>query len=97
MARPLIVEGEAAARMPDLDDAARKVDPVHGRNRACGRRRRRCVDRVGRVGGEGVLDVGQHQFLVLLLVMQAELDQGHRIGGRRFPQQLLHGQSTWAR
>ena len=45
----------------------------------------RVIDRIGRVLREGVQDVGEQQFLVLLLVMQADLqDREHAPGiGRR--------------
>jgi len=37
--------------------------------------RRRIVGRRSRVPRKGVQDVGQHQFLMLLLVIEADLDQ----------------------
>ena len=43
----------------------------------------RIVGRMGRVLREGVQDVGEHQFLMLLLVMQADLDDRHDLVERR--------------
>ena len=41
---------------------------------------RRIVGRRDRVLRKGVQDVGQHQFLMLLLVIEADLDQRHQLG-----------------
>src|SRR5690606_28712845 len=73
--RPLVVEEEPlGARRPprraaDVDDAARVLDPL---DRARVRRARLgplAVDGPERVDGEDVLDVRQHELLVLLLVL----------------------------
>ena len=76
VARPLAVESEAPAPVSNV------VKPFFVRDPAvwlqCGRvrsRSRRQVGRTQRVGPEGVLDVGEHQLLVLLFVVQAQLEQ----------------------
>ncbi len=38
------------------------------------------INRVGRVQRKGVLDVGEQEFLMLLLVIQSKLDQASRFG-----------------
>ena len=68
--RPFIVEAEAVAVVPDLANAV--ISPSHGMRGAhalppampVG-----VVGRMGRVQREGVQDIGEQQFLVLLLVM----------------------------
>jgi hypothetical protein len=79
MARPLAIEGEVAAIMADLDDPARPLHPADRFGRGdgdvawlvphCGRER---------VFGEGGQHVGEHQLLMLLLMMGAEQDQRPR-------------------
>ena len=66
----------------------RPVDEAQRGRRRRGRRgaaRRRPVGRVQRVDGEHVLDVHEQQLLVLLLVVQAELDEARwaRVERRR--------------
>lgn len=76
MGRALIVEGEAAAVMADAGHAARVLGPASRRGRRQGGG---VVGRVGRpqwVGVEQVLDVGEDQFLVLLLVVEPQRQQG---------------------
>ena len=76
--RALVVESEALALVADHDDAAGMLVPL-----GCGavlmrrsRRRRRLPHRRSeRVLEQRVLDVGQQQLLMLLLVRDAELDQ----------------------
>ena len=59
------------------------------------------VGRIGRVLREGVQDVGEHQFLVLLLVMQADLDESRTtlrsVGRRHVSISRSTAASTWAR
>src|SRR5262249_9715609 len=72
----LIVEGELVSGMSDRNDAAGKVDPFKrgdagqyqiGHGRAVGGQHG--------IAGKRVLDVGQDQFLMLLLVMQTKFRQ----------------------
>jgi hypothetical protein len=79
VARPLAIEGEAVGRSADLDDPARPPGAVErGRGRRRFGRRARPDRRLQRILGEGGEHIGQHQFLVLLLVVEAELDQAKR-------------------
>src|SRR5947209_2530176 len=72
MLRALVVIGEARAGMPDGRDPLFKI------NKARGWWRRGFLERpfaeygMQRVFGENVLDIGDEQFLMLLLVMNAE-------------------------
>src|SRR3546814_12569363 len=89
-ARTFTVECKAVARMSDIHDAFGATDPAHRRRRVgCGRKARgksrnftrKCgfVDRpdcrAERVLREEMLEVGEQQFLMLLLVLVAELDE----------------------
>ena len=84
MARTLIVIGEALAVMADLEDAAVEADP---------RERRRiapadagvglAVSGLERLGGEQAQNVGEQKLLMLLLVIDAELDQLRRLRAER--------------
>ena len=70
-----IVEMEAVVGVPDAMDALIERDPfVAGAGRS-GKFPGRIVSRQNRVLREGVQDVGQHQFLMLLLVIETDLDQ----------------------
>lgn len=74
MARRFVVEAESVAGMADLLHAAVERYPVWlGRGR---RHRRRAFEvcRLERIAREQVLEVGDDQLLVLLLVMQTQLD-----------------------
>jgi hypothetical protein len=54
----------------------------------------RAIDRVQRVLRKDVLDVHEQQFLMLLLMLQAQLDPAHDFGGVLLwgmGQQLAHG------
>ena len=73
--RPLVVEGKALAHMADLPQPR-----CHRQPGRCGRRRgfgccrlQRLVGRPQRVTGQQVLDVGEQQFLVLLLMLETKL------------------------
>jgi hypothetical protein len=91
--RRLVVVAKAVAVVADFVEPFLERDP-----RQLGRigrhvRRQVAVGGPQRVDGEDVLDVRHEQFLMLLLVVQADLDQRterrHELGvGRR--QQLLH-------
>ena len=78
VARQLVVEAEAVAVVADVDQAAGKTDPRR-RHNALGRSRRRwrvgAVGRVQRALRQQMQDVGEDQFLVLLLVLHTEFDQ----------------------
>lgn len=77
VARQLVVEAEAGAAVADLGQAALEVQPAQRPDRAGGRQRRIQVGRVQRILRQQVLQVGQDQLLVLLLVLHAEFHQ-HR-------------------
>ena len=75
MRRLLIVEMKTVVGMTDGVDALVERQPI-----LAGRRRGReapvrIIGRRDRVLREGVQDVGEHQFLMLLLVIEADLDQ----------------------
>ena len=74
MARPLVVEGEAAAGVADLADRFVEAQPLERRRRRVVDGRGRAIHRLERVEREQVLDVGEDELLMLLLVMQPELD-----------------------
>ena len=77
MPRPFAIEGEAFAVVSDLHHAA--IEFAVRRRRAVGLADRNragiLVGRTQRVLREQMQDVGQQQFLMLLLVIAAELDQ----------------------
>ena len=81
MPRPLAIEGEAIAGVTDLDHAAALLDPPR---RAGHRHRRLAIGRpdrgLDRIFAEQVKNIGQQQFLMLLFVMAAELDQRQCLG-----------------
>ena len=70
----LVVEAIALAVMADLVDTGGHVDEAARPKRRARRLPIRIVGRIGRVLREGVQDIGEQQFLVLLLVMQADLE-----------------------
>ena len=76
MGRLLIVETKAVAIEPDRTNAGRDPRIIIA---TCGGWRfpGRVIGGMRRVLREGVQDVGPKQFLVLLLVVQAEFDQRH--------------------
>jgi hypothetical protein len=86
VARALVVEGEAVAVVTELDDAAGVRVPARGvlGDRLCGGwlavRGDRSIRGLQRVVGEQVLEVGEDQLLVLLLVVQAELGAQGELG-----------------
>src|SRR5450830_2190899 len=75
----LVVEAEALPAVPDRVNADGHLDkPARSNTTWPLRRARRLPSRVvswiGRILREGVQDVGDEQFLVLLLVMQADFE-----------------------
>src|SRR4029453_9189946 len=81
--RPLVVEAIAFALKADAVDAGGQRDKSTWR----GRRRRRTP--IGLVAGrhrilrEGVQDVGENELLMLLLVMEADLEDAQDLGQLR--------------
>ena len=89
-----LYEADAFAVMADLDQAAVEVQPLQGWRGQGGRGLGRRIGRSQRVGPEHVLDVHQDQLLMLLLVIEAELDQGFQVRPLRrgrFDDQPRHG------
>ena len=82
MRRALVVEAVAVALMADGVDAFGKLGVTLLR---VGFRRLpvRVVGGIGRVLRKGVQDVGEHQLLMLLLVVQADLQNARDLGPRR--------------
>src|SRR5260221_11349595 len=76
MPRPLIVKGKPLARVSDPVEAFRKGHPFQWGD--AGRTGGGSLDigRVEGIAGEDVLDVREHQLLVLLLMMQAKGHDG---------------------
>ena len=79
MGGAFVVVGEAFAAVPDFVHAAGNLTPMP----SAGRRFRRrsgslAVSGPQRIRGEQSQDIGQHQLLVLLLVVDAHLDQAKR-------------------
>ena len=78
--RLFIVEMKAVAGVADAVDAFVEIDPVLARTARGREAPRRVVGRGNRVLGKGVQDVGEHQFLVLLLVVEADFHQRRNRG-----------------
>ena len=90
--RALVVEREAVAVVADLDDAAR-ARRVQRATRGVGAARRRHAVRTRDrwdCSAEHVLDVHEQQLLVLLLVVEAELDERGRRRGVARVDELVH-------
>ena len=99
MARPLAVEAEPLAVMSDLDHAAIEF-AVRGRRAVGPADRQRPRIPVGRTQGvlrKQMQDVGQQQFLMLLLVIAAEFDQFGDGGPRSSCMSEPIARSTWSR
>ena len=78
MARQLVVKSKTVARVANVAQAAFKIKPGHGHWRHLGQRPGFAVDGAQATAKQQVFDVCQQQFLVLLFVLQAQLDQaGH--------------------
>ncbi len=76
MLRRFIVEGKTLAWVADLRDAFAPAQEFQRHGFGGARRSRVLAEyRVQRIEREQVLDVGQQQFLVLLLVVEAEFQQ----------------------
>ena len=77
MAWAFVVPGVAVAVVADRADAALEFDPADRVVASAGfdRPLRRLISRPQRVGGEEREDVGQKQLLMLLLVIDADLDE----------------------
>ena len=73
--RFLIVEMESLAGVSDAVDAFLDCNPFVGGTRGTREAPRRIVGGRNRVLRKGVKNVGQHQFLMLLLMVEADLDQ----------------------
>src|SRR5262245_53863728 len=81
----LVVEAEAFARVSDLGDTARVRDELEARCLRDRRPRRRAQRGLQWVVAERVLDVGEDQLLMLLLVMEPERHQKAKLGVARAP------------
>jgi hypothetical protein len=79
VARRFVVEGETFAVMSDLAQPARVVVPAHRTRRRAGGARFARVGRAQRIVPEGVQDVCEYEFLVLLLVVDAEFGQRFQV------------------
>src|SRR5262249_30480070 len=86
--RAFVVIGEAIAIMPDLEDPAVKGHEGWRRSLARGHAGPRlAIGRLERFCGEWRKNVGEEQLLVLLLVIDAELDELSRLGPKRLLEQ----------
>ncbi len=74
-----VVEGEPSAGMPGLDQPTFELHPFQRHRRHRHQRPARPVHRRERVARQQVQQVGEQQFLVLLFVLQAQIDQGDQI------------------
>src|SRR5512146_727451 len=70
--RPLIVEGEAGAAIPDLAQALAEFAEFKRRGRTMHRGRRLGIGGIKRVQPQDMLDVHQDQFLMLLFVIEPQ-------------------------
>ena len=97
MTRSFVIETKTATVMADRLNSGRHIDKLIRIDRARTRRGLRhlpigVVNRIGRVLREGVQDVGQQQFLMLLLVMQTDFENfkhARRVRVRNIGDQLL--------
>ena len=80
MRRQLVIPAVAFSRVTDTVDAARTADPADGVGIGNVQRgRRRLVCRPQRTSGKQRQNIGQQKFLMLLLVVDADLDQARKI------------------
>ena len=80
VARALAVEGEAVAGRADLDQPLAPGHEMQRLDREAGvAAGQLAISRFERIFGEGRQDVGEEQLLMLLLVVDAELDQLERL------------------
>src|SRR6185503_6840430 len=75
VARAFGIEGEGVIWRSDLDDPLAAAMPGKRLNGEAGGRRQLTIGRFERVFGEGREDIGQEKLLMLLLVIDAELDE----------------------
>ena len=81
VARRLVVPGEALPAVADLGKAAGKIDPAGRRRLGLGRAQPPgAIGGPQRIGGEQRQNVRQQQFLMLLLVIDADLDEPGDLG-----------------
>ncbi len=73
--RLLVVEREVVTGVSDLDQPPGEIEPARRARRDRGERPLPAVCRLQRIARQQVLQVGDDELLVLLLVMDAELDQ----------------------
>lgn len=73
MAWRLVVEGELRSAMPDFHQPTIMLDPI-ALAWSVRSRRLLAIGRQQGIGEECMLDVGEDQFLVLLLMVQAKPD-----------------------
>jgi len=81
--RAFAIEGEAGAGMADLDRPVGAVAPAERRRQRCRRPTPVPIGWRERILGEEMENVGQQQFLMLLLMLAAEFDQGRSAGVER--------------
>lgn len=74
VARRFAVKGETITVMTDVMNALDPVDELQRQGRIDPLQRRGLKRRFQRIQGEQMLDVGQQQLLMLLLVVQAQGD-----------------------
>ncbi len=94
MARHLVVEPEAAAIMADVVKPAGEGDPARLARPDRSQGPLLLVRRPERVARQQVLEVGEDELLVLLLVLQAQLEQLGRV--RLAREQILDGKVDMA-
>ena len=85
-----VVEREAVAVVAERHEAAVEAMPRVRPGRDGRERPARVIDGPRRVAREEMLDVGEQEFLVLLLVMQAEFGQRRRVRVQRPLEEALH-------
>jgi len=90
VARALIVEGELAPLVADLDQPGRIGMPAQRRDRGRRWRRALLVGGAERVAPEDMLDIGEDELLVLLLVVDAQLKEEAIVAPRARCQEVEH-------
>src|SRR5438874_12001409 len=78
MSRSLIVKGKPIPLMPDPMETFGEGDPFQWGDARSTAESTCWIDRVERIAGEHMFEVRDHQFLVLLLVMQANRNDGRQ-------------------
>src|SRR5258706_14722751 len=91
VARRLVVEAEALAGVPDLMQSARELDPARLARPDRSERPKLAVGRLQGIARKQMLRVRENQLLVLLLVLQAELDQPGDLGRKLRIEHREHG------